>query len=332
MKNKKVALLSLLALATAITVGCGGSGNTFTKLPIASNRVVSPTTTLFLMKLDGTSLTPVSNAPANYWSPSVSADSKKVAFVVGENVSVMNGDGTGLTQLTTYTEDQSDNFSYVYYARISPNGKSILYSVWDGTDEKDSIWSMDVDGSNKKELTATPPTGMNGCYRASFSANNHKITFACYNNSTGYAIYVADADGTNVSNVVPATAGVFVDIPMFSPDAKKVLFIGYNFTVGGSVRAHAAGSALPKRNGVQRHLAPRVPDNQGVFSFNVDGSAGTLVVPGVSEAIILNSSMYYSLYDTDISHNQIWKADVDGTSAVKLSDGTADDWLDLGGF
>lgn len=332
MKNLKFVLVSLLTLAAMITVGCGGGGTTFTKLPFASNRT-SSTTSLFVMNLDGTNVTPVTNVPVNnFWAPSVDAHLKKVTYMSGNNVWVINADGTGNAQLTSFLDDESDGFSYAYYTRMAPNGKTILFSVWNGTDESDNIWVMNADGSGKKNLTATLPSGMNGCYRASYSGDGKKIAFACYNN-TGDAIYYANADGSHATVVVPVTANVFFDIPMFSPDGKKVLFIGYNFTVGGGVirsRSSVAHSPQPVRI-FQHSVAPHgIPNNQGVFSFNLDGTGGTLAVPGTWEAVILNSSMYYTLYDSDAGKDQIWKANADGTGAAKISDGSASDWLAIG--
>lgn len=34
----------------------------------------------------------------------------------------------------------------------SPDGKQIVFSVWDATGNKTSIWIMDADGENKKEI------------------------------------------------------------------------------------------------------------------------------------------------------------------------------------
>src|SRR5689334_7575243 len=110
LKNLKVALLSLLALAAAVTVGCGGGGApAFTKLSFNSQRN-GTNTTLFLMNLDGTSVTPATNGPDSSYSPSVSANAKKIVYVSNENVWSMNSDGSANTQLTSVTDDQSDNF------------------------------------------------------------------------------------------------------------------------------------------------------------------------------------------------------------------------------
>ena len=332
MKKRQVALLSLLALAAAITVGCGDSHNsTFSKLPFSSDRASDPATPLFLMNLDGSHVTPVSYDLDDFYSPSISADLKTVAVVSFPNVWVFNSDGTNAKQLTTNTDDDNDGFSYIFYAKISPNGKKILFSFRDGVNGINGVWLMNADGTGQVNITATPPTGMVGCYSGSFSADSRKITFNCFG-EVGYGVFVADADGTHVTTVVPETSSGFLDSPMFSPDGKKILLVGFNFTPGAAT-ANVAPAHKPSlatlRAGFHSHATQGIAGTQGVFSFNIDGTGGVLVVPNAFEAEILNSTLYYAIDDSDLELSQIWKANPDGSAAVSVSDGTADDRLDL---
>jgi Tol biopolymer transport system component len=333
LKTLQVTLLSLVALATTITAGCGSSGNpTFSKLPFASSRTADPATPAFLMKLDGSNVTPVPYTLGNFYAPSVSADLKRVAFVSFPNVWVMNSDGSGSTQLTTFTDSDADQFSYIFFAKISPDGKKILYSFWDGSVDVINVWIMNADGTHNQNLTATLPTGMTGCYSGSFSADSRKVTFACYGDS-GDGLYIANADGTHQTTVLGAQQNAFLDTPSFSPGGKKILFVGFGFTVGGKVKPNAKFSPKPDfasaRSGTRRHAAPGVPGSRGIFSVNLDGTAAALVVQDAYEAEVLNSTLYYTLYDSNLQLNQIWKSNADGTSSLKLSDGTVHDWLDL---
>jgi Tol biopolymer transport system component len=332
LKKRQGALLSLLALAAAITVGCGDSSNPFfTKLPFSSDRLAVPSTPLFIMNLDGSHVAPVPYTLGSFYSPSISADLKTVAFVSSHNVWVTNVEGTVQTQLTTNTDDANDNGSFVFYARISPNGKKILYSFWDGVNGINGVWIINADGTGKVNLTATLPTGMIGCYTGSFSADSSKITFNCFGQN-GYSVFAANADGSHVSTVVPETASGFLDSPMFSPDGKKILFLGFNFTPGGASKANVAPhkpSLAAMRSGVHSEVAPGIAGTQGVFSVNLDGTGDVLVVPNAFEAEILNSTLYYAINDSDLGLNQIWKANPDGSAAASVSDGTANDRLDL---
>ena len=331
--KKQVTLLTLLALAAMITVGCGvASHNSFSKLPFSSDRESNPSTPLFLMNLDGSNVTPVSYDLDNFYSPSISADLKTIAVVSFPNVWVSNADGTVQTQLTTFTDDDNDGFSYAFYARISPNGKKIIYSTWDGDEEVNSVWMMNSDGTGKVNLTATPPADMRGCYSGSFSSDSSKIAFNCFG-EFGYSVFVANADGSNATSVVPETSSGFVDSPLFSPDGKKILFLGYNFTpdaarMGNATPVHRP-SLTAMRAGAHSHKGEGISGPTGVFSVNLDGTNDVLVVPNAFEAIIINSTLYYTIGDNELELNQIWKSNIDGSGAVSVSDGTANDRLAL---
>lgn len=330
MKKVQITLLTLVALAAAITVGCGDSHPipTYSKLPFVSNRTADPATPLFLMNLDGSNVTPVPYNLEGVYSPSISADLKKVAFVSFPNVWVINSDGTGQTQLTTATDSDADGFSYIFYARISPDGKKIIYSYWDGSNEIVSVWIMNVDGTEQHNLVSPLPEGMTGCYSGSFSADSRRVVFSCYGDSAD-GIYLVDTDGTHQSTVV--TADSFLDTPMFSPDGKKILFVGFNF-VPAAVRRPSGFTHKPTfasaRSAAHRQAAPGGINSQGVFSINPDGSNGVLIVPNAYEAEILNSILYYTIWDSEVG-GQISKSNLDGTGGVLLSDGTSDDRLDL---
>jgi Tol biopolymer transport system component len=278
--KKQTTLLSLLILAIAATVGCGDSTSVprFTKVALLSNRTVTPATSLFTANLDGSNITPIPFATTNVWSLSTSADAKTVAFVAynsGYQLWVSKADGTGQLQLTTPGSP--------YWARISPNGKKIVYR-----DSTEHVLVINSDGTGNLDLTATPPTGMTQCYDGSFSADSTKIVFTCYGGSVGYGIYTVKVDGTGLKTVETRSTSNWADYAWFTPDGNKIVFVG-NFSNG-----------------------------QGVGSVNIDGTGETLLVPNADELIILNSTMYYD--NTCSSPIQIFKANLDGTSPVQVSD------------
>lgn len=327
LKKRQVALLSLLALAAALTVGCGSDSSTpmFTKLPFSSDRESSPATPIFLMNLDGSHVTPVVYSGDSFFSPSISADLKTIAFISGTDVWAMKSDGTGSKQLTTVSDS-----SFIFAARISPNGKKILFSVADNATETIDLRIMNVDGSGQKSLLATLPTGIDeGCYTGSFSSDSRTVTFACYETSVGYGLYSADAAGTNLKTVT-APQGDFIDTPTFSPDGKKILFVSFNFGCDCADKSKFA-SRHKWTFGLRAQGAKSAGgiSQEGVFSVNLDGSGAVLVAANAFEAEILNSTLYYTVWDQDAELEQIWKSNVDGSSAVKISDGTANDRLEL---
>jgi Tol biopolymer transport system component len=319
-KKQQITLLILLACAAAITVGCGDSHPpTFNKLPFVSNRTVDPSTPLFLMNLDGSNVTPVAYSLNGIYSPSISADFKTVAFTSGSEVWVSNADGTSQTQLT----DNNASGFYSYFAKISPDGKKIVYGNWDGATYK--FWIMNSDGTGNLNLTSTLPANMEGCHSGSFSADSKQIVFACYNFTTyTFGLYLIRPDGTHLSTV--ATQDAFLDTPMFSPNGKQILFASFG---GAANAAHKSGSHLARAGARRQAVHANVTSLQGIVSINLDGSNATVVVPDGWEAEILNSTLYYTLYNSDLGLDQIYKSNLDGTGSAAISDGTADDWLGL---
>jgi hypothetical protein len=323
LKKFQLTLIALLTVAAAITVGCGNSNSipTFSKVPFVSDRTVSPATPLFLMNLDGSSVTPVSFSLDGVYSPSISANFKTVAFLSDGEVWVSNSDGTSQTQLTTNSATSA--FSIV--AKLSPNGKQIVTGIWDG-DTTYNVWVMNSDGSGLLNLTATKPTGMDGCYTASFSADSKRIVFACYSNTDNtYGLFLVNPDGSNQATV--SVQNAFFDTPVFSPDGKQVLYMYYPITPG--IAAHKPAFRMGRPTNRQRPHPEGTLPSQGLYSSNLDGSNATLVVSNTYEAEILNSTIYFTQFNADLDFYQIYKANLDGTGAVAVSDGTADDWLSL---
>jgi len=313
LKKQYLTLLALLVVATAITVGCGSSNSvpTFKQMAFYSTRTVTPATSLFYMNLDGSNITPVPFA-SSLWTPSNSADLKTIAFTSSGNVWVSNASGSVQTQLTTAGNS--------YFAKISPDGTKIVYSVWTGSFYQ--LWVMNVDGTGSLDLTSTMPTNMTSCFSGGFSADSKQIAFACWGSSI-YGLYLVKADGTGTTIVL--TQSSYLDAPSFTPDGKQILFVTYG-AVGAKNqttynRPHFGSHGSP--------VAPNVASNQGIATVNLDGTNGSILIPNSYDVTVLNSNLYYTYWDSNLSLYQIYKANLDGTNPVSISDGTANDWVGI---
>lgn len=147
---------------------------------------------IYLMGPDGSELVNLSNDPADDLQPAISADGSQIAFVSNRNageeggqfIYVINADGSGLRQLTfnhwSNSPDWSQDGSQITYAgdddifiinadgsgepinltgdevrdvrpAWSPDGSKIAWST--GSDGNWNLFVMDVDGSNKIQIT-----------------------------------------------------------------------------------------------------------------------------------------------------------------------------------
>jgi len=320
LKTYQATFLVLLALAAAFTVGCGDSSSntipTFTKLPFISNRTVDPATPLFVANLDGTNVTGIVTNSSGAYSPSISADLKVVAYSSDSEIWVTDAKGSTPVQLTN---NVANNF-YSFYVKVSPDGSKLLYSLYDGTSWH--IRTMNPDGTGDVDLTPTLPSGMTECYSGSYSADGSLIVFTC-DGDTSSGVYLMKADGSSVTTVY--TQSGFLDSALLTPDGSKVIFMDYN---NGPA---AAGARRNLKIFPHRTFRPQVVNDSaptyGLVSVNPDGTGMTNVVVGAYEGVILNSTLYYTWYDSDLDLDQIYKANLDGTGAVSISDGTSSDYL-----
>lgn len=119
---------------------------------------------------------------------------------------VVARDGTGLRQLTPdvaatdYVTDDAPSWS--------PDGARVVFS------RSGVLWTINADGSGATSL------GINGMY-PSWSPDGRQIAFVWYANQI-MAIFVADANGTNVRQLTVPVEGD--QNPRWSPDGRRIVF------------------------------------------------------------------------------------------------------------
>jgi Tol biopolymer transport system component len=156
----------------------------------------------------------------------------RLAFVTrqgGDDIWVVNADGSGLAQLTSNPGPDSR-------PAWSPDGTRIAYVVGDAAGQ---IWVMNADGSNKRQLTHNPfPVG-----RPTWSPDGSRIAFSedpAMSVRLG-GLYVMNADG---SGQVEITTDVADLNPAWSPSGDRIAFVSgdsiYTVQPDGSGRAEYA--------------------------------------------------------------------------------------------
>lgn len=303
--NRQIALFSLLAVAIAATVGCGNSSTSvpqFSKVVYFGAASGNPPTVIYSSNLDGSNVTPIPFSSTSVQSISSSADGKIVAFQSNGSIWVGNSDGTGQKQITPSAAQRGGGDSaapaqvtYVYWVRLSPNGKKITYG--DGN----SVWVANADGTGSANLNSTYPANMSYCYDPSFSADSSQVVFVCGGKGPR-GIYTIHADGSAMHTVEVRPNSNWTDYAFLTPDGKKVFFTSYD-SQSGTI---------------------------SLFNVNIDGTGEKVIVPGGAETVILNSNLYY-VANWCSSNQTIMKAKLDGTSPVAVSTGFGDLYAWYGG-
>ncbi|MDI6780701.1 MAG: carboxypeptidase regulatory-like domain-containing protein [bacterium] len=210
---------------------------------VAETQDVASHKEIYIMNINGSNLTNLSQCPANDFDPCLSADGKKIAFTSDRNgntdIYIIDVEGTkSIKRLTT--DPKHD-----YEPTISSDGKKIAFTTdWDGDDE---IYIINADGTGEKRLT-------NNLYKDSspcISPDGTRIAFCSILNGKSQ-VCLMNIDGTNTINLTGTTSNNYN--PSFSPDGLSIVFWSnrddaekiYTMNIDGSnVRPLADGADNP---------------------------------------------------------------------------------------
>jgi Tol biopolymer transport system component len=253
---------------------------------------------IVVMNGDGTGVTQITSNPARDELPSWSPDGTRIVFHT-------NRDGN--FEIYTMNADGTglaritNNTADDAYPKWSPDGTKIAFaSNRDGNYE---IYTMNADGSSPARLTTNPP--FDGY--PSWSPDGAKIAFHSYrDNGSGifkYQIVVMNANGTGQTNLTPDPAGQ-EHAPTWSPNSAKIAFESNRGISGGYYR---------------------------VFSMNANGTGQTQLT-NPSTSFTDDQQPNWSPDGTRIAFMtdrdgpfQIYSMNADGTGPTRLTTAGTDD-------
>ena len=195
------------------------------------------------------------------WSP----DGRKIAFYSNRSghyaIWLMEPDGSHLTQFTTADGDRYVDSNAPAW---SPDGSKIAF-WWGVAHKSGNIWVMNVDGSNRRQLT-DQPVGINADGPA-WSPDGKKILFSSNRpGSQGIGNWIMNADG---SDQRVFTTNTFVrSRPSWQPNSSTPPSVGSSISTNGS----SSGDAGEGKYGL---IALTFKDEAGklqIFTIRPDGS------------------------------------------------------------
>jgi Tol biopolymer transport system component len=277
---------------------------------------------IYLMNVDGTNQTRLTNATANDSNPVWSPDGTKIAFVSDRtgnpDIFVMNADGSNQTNVTN-DAGSDDTPSW------SPDGTKIAFvSTRTGTAE---IFVMSSNGSNPINLTAGASSYVINNQSPSWSPDGTKIAFSRNVLSGGveveasveasnapipyqrsnYNIFVMNSDGSNRTQLTYTDQADDYS-PVWSPNGAKIAF-----------QRDSTGFS-------QQQIFE-------IFVMNPDGSEDTKLTANQffapSDAMRPGIYEHFSDWSPDSARvafdngqNNIYTVNVDNTNLTRLTDGT----------
>jgi Tol biopolymer transport system component len=168
---------------------------------------------IYTIKADGTHLRRLTHVKGEAINPDWSPDGSRIAFALNEcSVAIINADGTNLVVLPSETPGGCEADP-----SFTPDGSRLVYERNDPATDEDAVWSMNLDGSDRRRITAPNL----GAADPNVSPDGGTVSFLRGNAKDVTALFSASLDGSNLTRVTPYLGVAFKHD--WAPDGRHIV-------------------------------------------------------------------------------------------------------------
>ncbi len=245
---------------------------------------------LYLQRVDGLSVTQLTNDAADDAFPAFSPDGKQIAFSSTRSGSwqiyTMDADGRNVVQVT-------NGLMQAVHPSFSPDGRKLVYSALGGRSAQWELWTVDLQTAEKRMVGY----GLFPAWSPDKSVNRIAFQRPRQRGSRWFSLWtldLMDGEARRITEVAASTNSAVIS-PSWSPDGKRIAFS----TVVDPTRENAG-----------------VKKQQDVWVINADGSGRKRITDGNGTNLTpfwASDSRIYFVSDRG-GQECIWSAKTEGSS------------------
>lgn len=212
---------------------------------------------IFTVHPNGHSLRQITDVDGDALAPDWSPDGHRIAFAWNEcNIALMDPDGADMTVLPSETPGGCETDP-----SFTPDGARLVYERYDPSIEDDAVWSMSVDGSDRRPITST------GAPDPNVSPDGEKVSFLGGTSEENSAIFTTALDGGDLFRVTSPSGVAFKHD--WAPDGQRLVFTD---NANDTSRPSNIATIRPNGTGL-RYLTDNVQPDQRAYvgSYSPDG-------------------------------------------------------------